>query len=73
MDKRDMELPPRPGEQVIKQHEPTVNKAVPLYVQGKALLLTEEEALGIIAQLSSALQTRKAWQSHTAGEVIRNG
>ena len=73
MDKRDMELPPRPGEQIVKQYEPNVNKAVPLYVQGKALLLAEEEALGVIAQLSSALQTRKAWQSQAAGEVMRNG
>jgi hypothetical protein len=66
------ELPPMPGkEKAIKQIQPPMD-AIPLYVQGMAIPLTEQEALGVIAQLSSALQTRTAGMSR-AGEVVRNG
>jgi len=60
MDK-ERELPPRPGEdkKVEKQIKPPVD-AIPLYIQGMNFPLTEGEALGVISQLSSALQTRRA-------------
>jgi len=59
------------GAEEVKQIQPPMD-AIPLYVQGMAIPLTEQEALGVIAQLSSALQTRTAGLSHI-GEVVRNG
>jgi hypothetical protein len=67
MDK-DRELPPRPGEEKVKkQIQPPVD-AIPLYLQGMNFPLTEGEALGVISQLASALQTRSAGLG-----VVRNG
>jgi len=51
-------LPPRPGD------------VIPVHIGGMNICLTEQEALGVIAQLSSALQTRKAAPK---GEVLHNG
>jgi hypothetical protein len=71
MDKNS-ELPPRPGEEKkVKQIQPPMD-AIPMYVQGMAIPLTEQEALGVIAQLSSALQTRRAMPDHSIG-IVRNG
>ena len=70
---RDGELPPRPGgAETVRQIQPPMD-AVPLYVQGMAIPLTEQEALGVIAQLSSVLSTRKAAPPRGGGEVFRNG
>ena len=69
---KDMELPPRPGDTPpVKQIQPPMD-AIPLYVKGMAIPLTEQEALGVIAQLSSALQTLRAGMGH-GSEVVRNG
>jgi len=74
MDRNDSTpLPPRPGEKApVTQIRPELD-AVPLYIQGMAIPLTEQEALGVIAQLSSALQTRRAGQGANLSEVMRNG
>jgi hypothetical protein len=69
MDK-DRELPPRPGEEKAKQQIQPPIDAIPLYIKGMNFPLTEGEALGVICQLSSALQTRKAG---VAAGVMRNG
>jgi len=71
---RNMKLPPRQGEQEpLRQLHPPMD-AIPLYVQGMAIPLTEPEALGVIAQLSSALQTRRAGLPDRSGiGVMRNG
>ena len=59
------------GDKDVRQIQPPMD-AVPLYVQGMAIPLTEQEALGVIAQLSSALQTRTAGLPRSTG-VVRNG
>jgi ABC-type protease/lipase transport system fused ATPase/permease subunit len=62
----DDELPPRPGEKKVeKQIQPPAD-AIPLYVKGMNFPLSEGEALGVISQLASAMQTRRAG-------VVRNG
>jgi hypothetical protein len=72
-DNRNDELPPRPGEKPVKQIQPPQD-AIPLYIQGMAIPVTEAEALGIMAQLSSALQTRMAGMPQGSGiGVVRNG
>ena len=69
---KDMELPPRPGDTPpVKQIQPPMD-AIPLYIQGMAIPLTEQEALGVIAQISSALQTRKAGMPQPS-KIMRNG
>jgi len=69
---KDMELPLRPGDAPpVKQIQPSMD-AIPLYIQGMAIPLTESEALGVIAQLSSALQTRRAGMPQPGG-IVRNG
>jgi len=67
---KDMELPPRPGEKekVEKQVQPPVD-AIPLHLQGMNFPISEAEALGVISQLASALQTRRAGLTG----VVRNG
>ena len=55
----------------MKQIQPPMD-AIPLYVQGMAIPLTEQEALGVIAQVSSALQTRAAGRARPP-VVVRNG
>jgi hypothetical protein len=66
---KDEKLPPRPGEEKVKKQIQPPTDAIPLYIQGMVFPLEEGEALGVIAQLSSALQTRRAGM---AGGV-RNG
>jgi len=56
---RDEYLPPRPGKEA-EDRRPAPWGPIPLYVKGATIPLTEAEALGAIAQLSSALQTRAA-------------
>jgi len=68
---KDDRLPPRPGESAAAQLPPA--DYIPLYVQGETMPLTEREALAVIAQLSSALQTHGAGMSRFTGEVVRNG
>lgn len=58
-------LPPLPGAERIKQVEPPQD-AIPLYIQGMVIPMTEAESLGVITQIASALQTRKAG-------VVQNG
>jgi hypothetical protein len=58
-------LPPLPGTEQIKQVQPPLD-AIPLYIQGMVIPLTESESLGVIAQIASALQTRRSG-------VVRNG
>jgi len=72
MHERNDALPLRPWEKpAVKQVQPPMD-AIPLYVQQMAIPLTEAEALGVIAQLSSALQTRRAGMAGM-GEVVHNG
>jgi len=68
----DEHLPPRPGEAKAGPG-PLQAGPIPLYVRGATIPLTEAEALGVIAQLSSALQTRGAGLSLSSGWVARNG
>ena len=58
-------LPPLPGAEQIQQVQPPLD-AIPLYIQGMVIPLSEAESLGVITQIASALQTRKAG-------VVRNG
>jgi hypothetical protein len=62
-------LPPLPGaekiHETLSQVEPP-RDAIPLYLQGMVIPMTETEALGVITQVASALQTRRAG-------VVRNG
>jgi len=67
---RDDSLPPMHGEKTEWNPDGDV---IPLYVQGATVSLTESEALGVIAQLSSALQTRGAGMTRSAAGVVRNG
>jgi len=66
----DDSLPPMHGEKTEWNPDGDV---IPLYVQGATIPLTEGEALGVIAQLSSALQTRGFGMARSAAEVMRNG
>ena len=72
MENRDDELPPRPGEEKAKkeQIQPPLD-AIPLYIKRMSFPLSEEEALGVIAQVSSALLTRRAGDAYAG--VMRNG
>lgn len=54
----DAPLPVRHKTPVLQQVAPPKD-AIPLYIQGMVVPLTEEEALGVIAQVASALVTRK--------------
>ena len=66
---KDELLPPRPGEEKEKkQFQPPVD-AIPLYIQSMNFPISEAEALGIISQLASALQTRRAGGIG----ILRNG
>jgi ABC-type protease/lipase transport system fused ATPase/permease subunit len=65
----DKELPPRPGEEKVKKQIQSPVDAIPLYVKGMNFPLSEGEALGVISQLASALQTRSAGITG----VVRNG
>ncbi|MHB9293844.1 hypothetical protein Holit_02963 [Hollandina sp. SP2] len=58
-------LPPLPGAEQIKQVQPPLD-AIPLYIQGMVIPMSEPEALGVITQIASALQTSRAG-------VVRNG
>lgn len=58
-------LPPLPGAEQIQQVQPPLD-AIPLYIQGMVIPMSEAESLGVITQIASALQTRKAG-------VVRNG
>ena len=69
---RDDYLPPMHGEENDGRWDPD-GDVFPLYVQGATVPLTESEALGVIAQLSSALQTRGAGKTRSAAGVARNG
>jgi len=72
MGNRDGELPPRPGEEKARKQIQPPQDAIPLYIKGLVFPLAEEEALGVIAQLSSALQTRRAGMPYPTLEVMRN-
>ena len=63
-------LPPLPGaeDNKKKQIQPPMD-AIPLHIQGMNIPISESEALGVISQLASAMQTRMA-----AGiGIVRNG